>query len=48
MEALKGLNSGISSELQQLPVVCPNLIDAVAIVRNGELATFGKIHLCHG
>lgn len=47
IEVLKGLNSSISSKFQQLSVVCPNLIDAMAIVRNGELAVFSKVHLCH-
>lgn len=46
VEVLKVLYAGISSKLQQLAVLCPNLIDAVAIVRNGELAAFSKIHLC--
>lgn len=46
IEALKGLYSRISGELQQLVVLRPNLIDTMAIVRNGKLAAFGKIHLC--
>lgn len=48
IEVLKALNSSISSKCQQLAVVCPNLINAMAIIRNGELAVFGKVHLCHG